>query len=104
MQDEREHNESINRPKNIDEILNEQIDVSLHEHKRSNLALLISSLGGGMEVGFSIFLMGIITTLFHDEVSDNSLHVILAFCYAIGFIFVIIGRSELFTEHTALAI
>jgi len=104
MQENKEQNEPINRPKNVDEILNEQIDASLHEHKRSNFGLLISSLGGGLEVGFSIFLMGIVTTLFHHEVSDNSLHVMLAFCYSIGFIFVIIGRSELFTEHTALAI
>lgn len=104
MQADRAQNEPTNRPKNVDEILNEQIDASLHEHKRSNFALLISSLGGGMEVGFSIFLMGIVSTLFYNEVSDNSLHVMLAFCYSIGFIFVIIGRSELFTEHTALAI
>ncbi|MEQ9423758.1 MAG: formate/nitrite transporter family protein [Cyclobacteriaceae bacterium] len=92
------------QPKTVDEILEEQIAASLHEHKRSNVALLISAFGGGMEVGFSIFLMGTITTLFYSSLSSEALHVILSFCYSVGFIFVIIGRSELFTEHTALAV
>lgn len=96
--------EALNKPKEIDEILDEQIETGLREHRRSTLGLLLSSFSAGMEVGFSLFLMGIVYTLFHDSLSDNTLHVWIALCYPLGFIFVVIGKSELFTEHTALAV
>lgn len=92
------------RPKEVNQILDEQINTGLKEFDRSNGALFISALTAGLEVGFSVLLMGTIFTLFHSTVSPEALKMYLAFCYPIGFIFVIIGRSELFTEHTALAI
>jgi formate/nitrite transporter FocA (FNT family) len=48
--------------------------------------------------------MAILFTLFHNKVSNEFLIVLISLAYPIGFIFVIIGRSELFTEHTTLAI
>jgi len=48
--------------------------------------------------------MGTVFGLFNGTSSPESMKLYLALCYPIGFIFVIIGRSELFTEHTALAI
>jgi len=92
------------KPKSYREILEEQIETGLEEHKRSNLGLLISGFSAGLEVGFSVFLMGVIYTLFFESSSDAAIHVALAFSYPIGFIFVVIGRSELFTEHTTLAV
>lgn len=92
------------QPKGVNEILEEQISTALHEYKRSNNRLFISSLSAGLEVGFSIFLMGTLYTLFHGQVSHEFLHVLISLAYPLGFIFVIIGRSELFTEHTTLAI
>lgn len=91
------------RPKEVDEILNEQIEAGQREYGRSNIGLLISSVAGGMEIGFSLLLMGALMTLFKGAVSEPVLNFMIAACYPLGFIFVIIGRSELFTEHTALA-
>jgi formate/nitrite transporter FocA (FNT family) len=48
--------------------------------------------------------MATLYTMFVGELSDSSLNLSLAFAYPIGFIFVILGRSELFTEHTNLAV
>tara|TARA_B100000809_G_C15140796_1_gene533233 strand:- start:6001 stop:6351 length:351 start_codon:yes stop_codon:yes gene_type:complete len=48
--------------------------------------------------------MGILCTLFQGKFSNKILHVLISIAYLIGFVFVIIGRSELFTEHTTLAI
>lgn len=93
-----------NTPKQLDEILNQQINNAIHEYRRSNLRLLISAFSAGLEVGFSVFLIGALYSLFHSEMSASALHVMLAFAYPIGFIFVVIGRSELFTEHTTRAI
>ncbi len=92
------------RPKEVKEILDEQIDTSLNEFNRSNIGLLISAFTAGLEVGFSVLFMGTIFTLFGESLSPQTLKFVLGLCYPIGFIFVIIGRSELFTEHTALAI
>lgn len=92
------------QPKGVNEILDEQIANALHEYKRSNKRLFVSAFSAGLEIGFSVFLIGILFTLFHGNLSPEVLHVILSLAYPIGFIFVIIGRSELFTEHTTLAI
>lgn len=96
--------DSPTKPKEVKQILDEQIDAGLKEFNRSNSGLFISAFAAGMEVGFSILLMGTVYTLFHGDTGDNYLHFLLSMCYPLGFIFVIIGRSELFTEHTALAI
>ena len=96
--------EALNRPKKINEILSEQIDTALVEHRRSRPELLLSSFSAGLELGFSIFLMSTLYTMFGGSLSDANMHVLLALAYPLGFIFVLIGKSELFTEHTTLAV
>jgi formate/nitrite transporter FocA (FNT family) len=89
--------------KTADEILEEEIQLGLHEHKRPTVRLFSSAFSAGLEVGFSVFVLGILHHLFADSVSESALTVILALGYTVGFIFIVIGRSELFTEHTTLA-
>lgn len=101
---EQDLKEALNKPKQIDEILDEQIQTAMHEHNRSDQDLLLSSISAGLEIGFSVFLMAVLYTLFEGLVHPSVLHVLLAFAYPLGFIFVVIGRSELFTEHTTLAV
>jgi len=91
------------KPKEAYEIMREQIQSGLKEYNRSDLGLFLSSLSAGLEVGFSILIIGIIFTLFKNESSGGQLALMMALVYPIGYIFVIIGRSELFTEHTTLA-
>lgn len=91
------------KPKEAYEIMEEQIETGLKEHNRSDLGLFLSSISAGLEVGFSILVIGIIYTLFKSESSPGQLAVMMALVYPFGYIFVIIGRSELFTEHTTLA-
>lgn len=96
--------DALNKPKQIDEILNEQIETALREHNRSNQDLFLSAISAGLEVGFSVFLMATIFSLFNGVIHPSTLHVLLALAYPLGFIFVVIGKSELFTEHTTLAV
>ena len=91
------------KPKEAFEIMNEQIEAGLKEHNRSGIGLFLSSISAGLEVGFSILLIGVMYTLFKNEVSSSKLYLMMAMVYPIGYVFVIIGRSELFTEHTTLA-
>ncbi len=56
--------EALTRPKAIHEILEEQIAIALHEHRRANIDLFLSGISAGLEIGFSVFLMGVMYTLF----------------------------------------
>lgn len=95
---------ALNKPKKINEILEEQIETALAEHNRSNQDLFLSAISAGLEVGFSVFLMAVIFSLFNGVIHPSKLQVLIALAYPLGFIFVVIGRSELFTEHTTLAV
>ncbi|HBH49523.1 MAG TPA: formate transporter [Bacteroidales bacterium] len=95
---------ALNKPKQINEILDEQIESAMHEHNRSNQDLFLSAVSAGLEIGFSVFLMATIFSLFTALLNPAVLHVFLALAYPLGFIFVVIGKSELFTEHTTLAV
>ncbi len=101
---EEQSTQTVDKPKEVAQILEEQIETGLKEFNRSNFGLFISSFAAGLEIGFSILFMSTIFTTFHDQLNPELMKMYLAMCYPIGFIFVIIGRSELFTEHTALAI
>ena len=96
--------EALNQPKQIDEILNEQLDAAMRQHNRSNQDLFLSAISAGLEIGFSVFLMASLFSLFKGEIHPSMLHILLALAYPLGFIFVVIGKSELFTEHTTLAV
>ena len=95
---------ALKKPKELDEIMGEQLEAALLEHRRGGMDVFLSAISGGLEVGFSVFLMGIIYTMFHGNITDAFLRLWLATSYSLGFIFVIIGRSQLFTEHTTLAV
>lgn len=95
---------ALTKPKDIDQILTEQIDTALSEHRRSKMELFISAVSAGLEIGFSIFLMGTLYTLYSGRISGSDMHLLMSVAYPLGFIFVVIGRSVLFTEHTTLAV
>ncbi|GAB2892507.1 formate/nitrite transporter family protein [Microbulbifer echini] len=92
------------RPKSEWAVLREQMDASLHEYERESRSLLLSSIAAGLEIGFSFFLMMVLFSHFHELLEKSTLHLVLSLSYPIGFILVIIGRTDLFTEHTTLAI
>jgi formate/nitrite transporter FocA (FNT family) len=90
--------------KSYQDILAQEIDTGLHELERPAAGLLLSGLSAGLDVGFSVFLMGVMTTLVGDSLPGAVTAILVANMYAVGFVFVILGRSELFTEHTSLAV
>ena len=103
-EEKQEDGRDIDKPKEGEQILKEQIRTALTEYRRHSKALFISAFSAGLEVGFSLLLMGTLYTMFGGQLSESGIELAMAFAYPIGFIFVIIGRSELFTEHTTLAV
>lgn len=93
-----------NRPKDPEQIIEEQIDESLSEYRKSKSSLFLSSVIAGLDLGFSLLVMGVLYTMFSASTSDEIMQLIMAAAYPLGFIFVVLGRSTLFTEHTTLAV
>lgn len=84
--------------------LEQQTMSGAEELERSARGLLMSSLTGGMEVGFGPLLMAGILTAGAGQLPEYATKFLLANAYAVGFILVILGRSALFTEQTATAV
>lgn len=89
--------------KSYQRILEQEIEAGLMELHRSARGLFLSGLSAGLDIGFSVLLMAAVVTMGRDALPEPVVDLLKANAYAIGFIFVILGRSELFTEHTTLA-
>ena len=85
-------------------ILEQEVTSAEEELERPAVALLLSGLTAGLDLGFGPLTMVVLMTVLTGVVSKPVLHVITANAYAVGFIFVIVGRSALFTEHTTSAV
>ncbi|MFH5799315.1 formate/nitrite transporter family protein [Haladaptatus sp. CMAA 1911] len=90
--------------KSYENILVEQINIGLAELQRPASGLFLSGLSAGLDIGFGPLLMAVMTGLMSGSLPKPATELLMANMYSIGFIFVILGRSELFTEHTTLAV
>ncbi|ELZ30990.1 formate/nitrite transporter [Halogeometricum pallidum JCM 14848] len=85
-------------------ILESEIEHGLNELQRPTGGLFLSALSAGLDIGFGPLLMATVATTAAGIWADVTQSLVLANLYAIGFVFVVLGRSELFTEHTTLAV
>lgn len=85
-------------------ILAQQIRQAQAELSRPARGLLLSSLAAGLEIGVGPFLMAVLFTLTNGVYARPAVELLVGLGYTVGFILVVVGRSELFTEHTALAV
>jgi formate/nitrite transporter FocA (FNT family) len=86
------------------EILRSEIIEALEILDRPAGSLFMSGLSAGLDVGFSVLLMAVMWTQVHGRLPEPVVTILMANMYAVGFIFVVLGRSELFTEQTTLAV
>lgn len=86
------------------DVLDTLIEDGLHEIHRERSGLLLSGFSAGLDIGFGPLLMAVVLTLSEGSFGDLTTELVVASMYAVGFLFVILGRSELFTEHTTLAV
>jgi len=90
--------------KSYETILEQEIAAGLTELERPAKALLLSGLSAGLDVSLGLLLMAVVHTLTDGVLSKPVSEILVALTYASGFLFVVLGRSELFTEHTTLAV
>lgn len=86
------------------QILIGEMTEGLHALQRSGSGLFLSGLSAGLDVGFSPFVMAVMVTVGSGHFSEPVLRILTGNLYSVGFIFVVLGRSELFTEQTTLAV
>ena len=103
LNEEIESEPDSDNEKTKQEILAEEITRGLEELERDTRGLFLSGLSAGLDIGFGPLLMAVLLTFAGDAWGEPLLRVALANAYAVGFVFVIGGRSELFTEHTTRA-
>lgn len=67
------------------------------ELERSAFALTMSGLAAGLSIGFSVVVPAILMVALPDSSWE---HLLTALGYTIGFLIVVLGRQQLFTENT----
>ena len=83
-------------------ILSLQIKSALAEFTRPADSIFLSALSAGLDLGFGPLLVASVLTL-GSATDALSTRLLVANAYTVGFVFVILGRAELFTEHATLA-
>src|SRR5881398_1439202 len=87
-----------------EQILHEEIREGHSAIRRGTSGLFLSGLSAGLEIGFGLFLAAVTLTLVAGSWSRPATELLVAQMTAIGFVFVVVGRSELITEQTTLAV
>jgi formate/nitrite transporter FocA (FNT family) len=76
-------------------------DEGEQELERTNTALALSGLAGGLSMGFSFLALALLRASMPDT---GWRHAVASFGYSVGFIIVVLGRQQLFTENTLTAV
>jgi formate/nitrite transporter FocA (FNT family) len=99
------HPEAVKQPvKPVHEILEQELLEGLNALHRPFTGLLISTFSAGLDIGFSLFLMAAILTRIDGQLPPVVTEMLVANMYGLSFVFVVRGRSELFTEYMTLAV
>lgn len=85
-------------------ILQLQVEEGLQELERPPQGQFISSLSCGLTLGIGVFGLLVFTTTLGPGIAEGWVHVLGSLAYTVGFILAILSQTELFTEHTTLAV
>ncbi|QLG28310.1 formate/nitrite transporter family protein [Halorarum halophilum] len=85
-------------------IVGRLVETGVHEMERPNSSLFLSGLSAGLDIGFGPLLVAATLTLTTDVYAEPTTRLLTSFAYAFGFVLVILGGTQLFTEHTSLAV
>jgi formate/nitrite transporter FocA (FNT family) len=97
--------EELTPKKSSEQIFEQEVDEGLGALHLPLHRLFISAFGAGLELGLSLLFISIIRTLATENTTNPvALELLAAASSSFGFIVVVLGRSELFTEQTTLAI
>jgi formate/nitrite transporter FocA (FNT family) len=87
-----------------DDMLEKAICEGVKQLERRKSSLFLSSVSGGLVLGFSVISVSFAYLLVPQEFGYHLQKFAMALFYPLGFIICILSGSQLFTEHTALAV
>jgi formate/nitrite transporter FocA (FNT family) len=67
--------------------------------ERPFLELMSTALAAGFDIVMGVIVLALVTAELHDRFGVNAAHVLGSIGFGIGFVFLVVGRGELFTEN-----
>src|SRR4051794_8780838 len=61
--------------------------------------LAATGFAGGLDVFFSVLVLAAVTGGLHEALPEQAAHVLASLAFGVGFVFITLGRAELFTEN-----
>jgi formate/nitrite transporter FocA (FNT family) len=87
-----------------DDVLQMAIERGETESQRTFVSLVLSAVAAGAILAFSVMGVGAMATFAAEFATPIQERLLEALVYPLGFVLVILSGSQLFTEHTALAV
>ncbi len=87
-----------------DDIWQDAIDEGDRRMKRTSSALVATAIVGGVDVMLGVVLAAAVAGAFAESMPAGSAHILGSLFFGIGFVFLTIGRGELFTENFLLPV
>jgi len=85
-------------------ILQLQIEEGLKELERPPTGQFLSALTCGLTLGIGVFGLLMFSTVLGPVLGEGVVHLLRSGAYTFGFVLAIMSQTELFTEHTTLAV
>jgi formate/nitrite transporter FocA (FNT family) len=101
---ESSHQEPEHTPVSQEKALQAQLALGEEELSRPTRGLALSGLSAGLDIGFGPLFMTALISVAAGVWSVPSIRMATGIVYSIGFVFVVLSGTELFTEHTTLAV
>lgn len=86
------------------EIVDDAADIGEKRLERSALGDLITAVIGGLSIGFGVVAMAWVSASLGGAEAPSTAHLVGSLAYPIGFVILLIGKSELFTENFLLPV
>lgn len=87
-----------------DDILEAAIKEGTEQLERSPVSLGLSAVAAGLILGFTAMSVSVASTLLGQDPSPATARLGIALVYPLGFVLCLMSGTELFTEHTAIAV
>lgn len=90
--------------RSYESIFRNQVEEGARTLERPAVGQFLSSISCGFDIGFGPLMMMVMLSTTTAVLEEPLAKVLMSVLYTVGFVFVILGRSELYTEHSTLAV
>src|SRR4051812_8378569 len=82
-----------------EEIWESSLDEGERRLSRRWSGLAATGFAGGIDVFFSVLVLAVVSGGLHEALPEQTAHVLASFTFGAGFVFITLGRAELFTQN-----